>query len=89
MWGWTRTGFPSRGRGFCQVSEQKLQLSVFSMSSELQSRNDALICVALVASDGTGQVNQAGIDHYNKLIDSLLSKGENRLSKAEEKCCAS
>ncbi|KAL6867359.1 hypothetical protein ACP4OV_015383 [Aristida adscensionis] len=25
--------------------------------------------------DGTGQVNQAGIDHYNKLIDALLSKG--------------
>ncbi|XP_004985214.2 beta-glucosidase 6-like isoform X1 [Setaria italica] len=24
--------------------------------------------------NGTGQVNQAGIDHYNKLIDALLSK---------------
>ncbi|KAJ8760984.1 hypothetical protein K2173_022022 [Erythroxylum novogranatense] len=25
--------------------------------------------------DGTGQINQAGIDHYNKLIDALLAKG--------------
>ncbi|KAH0467835.1 hypothetical protein IEQ34_002868 [Dendrobium chrysotoxum] len=25
--------------------------------------------------NGTGQVNQAGIDHYNKLIDALLAKG--------------
>ncbi|KAL6867357.1 hypothetical protein ACP4OV_015381 [Aristida adscensionis] len=25
--------------------------------------------------NGTGQVNQAGIDHYNKLIDAVLSKG--------------
>lgn len=30
----------------------------------------------VVASDGTGQVNQAGIDHYNKVINALLSKGE-------------
>jgi len=33
----------------------------------------------LVSSDGTGQVNQAGIDHYNKLIDALLAKGEQDL----------
>ena len=27
--------------------------------------------------DGTGEVNQAGIDHYNKVvIDALLAKGE-------------
>jgi hypothetical protein len=26
--------------------------------------------------DGVGQVNQAGIDHYNKLINALLAKGE-------------
>uniref|UniRef100_A0A453IN42 Uncharacterized protein n=1 Tax=Aegilops tauschii subsp. strangulata TaxID=200361 RepID=A0A453IN42_AEGTS len=26
-------------------------------------------------SDGVGQVNQAGIDHYNKLINALLAKG--------------
>ncbi|KAK8962643.1 Beta-glucosidase 6 [Platanthera guangdongensis] len=25
--------------------------------------------------NGTGQINQAGVDHYNKLIDALLSKG--------------
>jgi beta-glucosidase len=29
----------------------------------------------LVTSDGSGEINQAGIDHYNKLIDALLSKG--------------
>ncbi|XP_062213807.1 beta-glucosidase 6-like [Phragmites australis] len=28
-----------------------------------------------ILPNGTGQVNQAGIDHYNKLIDALLSKG--------------
>jgi beta-glucosidase/6-phospho-beta-glucosidase/beta-galactosidase len=26
--------------------------------------------------DGSGVVNQAGIDHYNKLIDALLAKGK-------------
>ncbi|KAH9708069.1 Beta-glucosidase 40 [Citrus sinensis] len=25
--------------------------------------------------NGTGQINQAGVDHYNKLIDALLAKG--------------
>ena len=29
--------------------------------------------IILVASDGTGQVNQAGIDHYNKVIDTIVS----------------
>ena len=33
-----------------------------------------------VFADGTGVVNQAGIDHYNKLIDALLANG-NRLSQ--------
>ncbi|RWW19743.1 hypothetical protein BHE74_00010230 [Ensete ventricosum] len=27
-------------------------------------------------ADGTGEVNQAGIDHYNKLIDALLATGK-------------
>lgn len=27
-------------------------------------------------SDGFGVVNQAGVDHYNKLIDALLAKGK-------------
>lgn len=26
-------------------------------------------------TDGSGQINQAGVDHYNKLIDALLAKG--------------
>lgn len=30
----------------------------------------------MLTPDGVGQVNQAGIDHYNKLIDALLAKGE-------------
>lgn len=25
--------------------------------------------------DGTGEINQAGVDHYNKLINALLDKG--------------
>ena len=29
----------------------------------------------LVTLDGTGKINQAGIDHYNKLINALLAKG--------------
>jgi len=29
-----------------------------------------------ISSDGSGVVNQAGIDHYNKLIDALLAKGK-------------
>lgn len=28
-------------------------------------------------SDGSGVINQAGVDHYNKLIDALLAKGKN------------
>jgi len=31
-----------------------------------------------ILSDGSGIVNQAGIDHYNKLIDALLAKGINQ-----------
>lgn len=27
-------------------------------------------------SDGSGLLNQAGVDHYNKLIDALLAKGK-------------
>ncbi|KAG8074016.1 hypothetical protein GUJ93_ZPchr0006g42199 [Zizania palustris] len=30
---------------------------------------------ARIYPNGVGQVNQAGIDHYNKLIDALLAKG--------------
>lgn len=26
-------------------------------------------------TDGVGQINEAGIDHYNKLINALLAKG--------------
>lgn len=26
--------------------------------------------------DGTGDINQVGIDHYNKLINALLAKGK-------------
>jgi beta-glucosidase len=26
-------------------------------------------------SDGSGEINQAGVDHYNKLINALLAKG--------------
>uniref|UniRef100_A0ACD5TVZ8 Uncharacterized protein n=1 Tax=Avena sativa TaxID=4498 RepID=A0ACD5TVZ8_AVESA len=33
------------------------------------------IAWARILPDGVGQVNQAGIDHYNKLIDALLAKG--------------
>lgn len=33
-----------------------------------------------VFADGTGEVNQAGIDHYNRLIDALLANG-NQLSQ--------
>lgn len=28
-----------------------------------------------IIPNGTGEVNQAGIDHYNKVIDALLAKG--------------
>ena len=28
--------------------------------------------------DGSGAINQAGIDHYNKLINALLAKGSSR-----------
>jgi hypothetical protein len=41
----------------------------------------------LVSSDGIGQVNQAGIDHYNKLIDALLAKGEQDLQYFIETEC--
>jgi beta-glucosidase/6-phospho-beta-glucosidase/beta-galactosidase len=27
-------------------------------------------------SDGSGEINQAGVDHYNKLINALLAKGK-------------
>lgn len=46
---------------------------------QLHLRSDFGYCCFthfVVASDGTGQVNQAGIDHYNKVINALLSKGE-------------
>ena len=33
--------------------------------------------------DGTGEVNQAGIAHYNKVIDALLAKGELLYTKDE------
>uniref|UniRef100_A0A8R7K4E1 4-hydroxy-7-methoxy-3-oxo-3,4-dihydro-2H-1,4-benzoxazin-2-yl glucosidebeta-D-glucosidase n=2 Tax=Triticum urartu TaxID=4572 RepID=A0A8R7K4E1_TRIUA len=29
-----------------------------------------------ILPNGTGEVNHAGIDHYNKVIDALLAKGE-------------
>ncbi|TVU30720.1 hypothetical protein EJB05_22355 [Eragrostis curvula] len=36
----------------------------------------ALIVIVLpCSSDGTGEVNQAGIDHYNNLINALIAKG--------------
>ena len=41
--------------------------------------------IVLVASDGTGQVNQAGIDHYNKVIDALVSKGEGQAGNFDNK----
>jgi hypothetical protein len=34
-----------------------------------------LVFLFVCSSDGTGQVNQAGVDHYNRFIDALLSKG--------------
>ena len=30
-------------------------------------------------TDGSGEINQAGIDHYNKLIDALLAQGKKNL----------
>ncbi|KAL5987360.1 Beta-glucosidase 6 [Asimina triloba] len=34
-----------------------------------------MIYVLLAILDGSGQINQAGVDHYNKLINALLAKG--------------
>ena len=39
------------------------------------TNSNSLVCFAW-CPDGTGEVNQAGIDHYNKVIDALLAKGE-------------
>lgn len=34
------------------------------------------ICLFLkIGTDGAGELNQAGIDHYNNLINALLAKG--------------
>lgn len=30
---------------------------------------------SIVCVDGTGTVNQAGVDHYNRVINALLAKG--------------
>lgn len=32
--------------------------------------------------DGSGQINQAGVDHYNKLINALIAKGSYQLETA-------
>lgn len=31
--------------------------------------------INLCSSDGSGQINKAGIDHYNKFINALLAQG--------------
>jgi len=33
------------------------------------------LTVSSFLSDGSGEINQAGVDHYNKLINALLAKG--------------
>ncbi|XP_016190889.1 beta-glucosidase 40 [Arachis ipaensis] len=37
--------------------------------------NVKFTCFKIHVSDGTGEINQAGVDYYNKLIDALLAKG--------------
>lgn len=34
----------------------------------------------MLFTDGVGQINEAGIDHYNKLINALLAKGSEHQS---------
>lgn len=43
-------------------------------------------CSLLAALDGTGDINQAGIDHYNKLINALLAKGMVEIILSRIKC---
>jgi hypothetical protein len=62
------------GQEFCQVLTAIFFFRFFRWDSSIYVRTSVTHFV--VASDGTGQVNQAGIDHYNKVINALLSKGE-------------
>ncbi|KAH0450102.1 hypothetical protein IEQ34_020794 [Dendrobium chrysotoxum] len=48
------------------MGEQKLQIKCF-------------ILKFTAYADGTGKVNQAGIDYYNKLINALLAKGKHKM----------
>ena len=31
--------------------------------------------IGVLSADGTGKINQAGVDHYNRLINALIAKG--------------
>lgn len=30
----------------------------------------------IILADGAGEINQAGVDHYNRLIDALIAEGK-------------
>ena len=34
-----------------------------------------MISIGVLSADGTGKINQAGVDHYNRLINALIAKG--------------
>lgn len=55
---------------------QESWLLQFLPVSAVSCCNHPILALFFIASDGVGQVNQAGIDHYNKLINALLAKGE-------------
>lgn len=35
-----------------------------------------VLIVSSFLSDGSGEINQKGVDHYNNLINALLAKGK-------------
>ena len=34
-----------------------------------------MISIGVLSADGTGKINQAGVDHYNRLINALIAEG--------------
>lgn len=68
-WEWMLIGFRSLGPVFSRVRNLLIVMQYIWIWNFHESF-PSIVCV-----DGTGTVNQAGVDHYNRVINALLAKG--------------
>jgi hypothetical protein len=73
--GWIPTASPLHGPGYSLVSSGAfLFLSLMPLGFQWNQWNK--VWYSCPKSDGSGEVNQLAIDHYNDVIDDVIAKGQ-------------